>query len=133
MGQKVNPIGMRLGIIRTWDSKWYADKKQVPQLVKEDADIRAYLRKAYAKDAVSHIEIERIKGKTNDRVRIAVHTAKPGSVIGRDAEKKKKVVDDLTKLTKKEIILNVIEVKRPEKVASLVAQNIADQLENRVF
>ena len=78
-----------------------------------------------------HIEIERIKGKTKDRVKIAIHTAKPGSVIGRDAEKKKKVVLELEKLTNKEIVFNVIEVKRPEKVATLVAQSIAEQLENR--
>lgn len=131
MGQKVNPVGMRIGIIRSWDSKWYADKRLVPTLVKEDASIRAHLKKVYAKDAVSHIEIERIKGKTKDRVKIAIHTAKPGSVIGRDAEKKKKVVLELEKLTNKEIVFNVIEVKRPEKVATLVAQSIAEQLENR--
>ncbi|MBE0700170.1 MAG: 30S ribosomal protein S3 [Acholeplasmataceae bacterium] len=132
MGQKVNPIGMRLGIIRTWDSKWYADKNSVPALVKEDAQIRKYLNDFYKKAAVSHIEIERLKGKGGkDRVKITLHTAKPGVVIGRDAETKKKAVTSLEKISGKEIIFNVVEVKRPERVAALVAQSIAEQLENR--
>ena len=132
MGQKVNPVGMRLGIIRDWDSKWYAEKNAVPALVKEDNDIRKYLNVYYKKAAVSHIEIERLKGKGGkDRVKLSLHTAKPGVVIGREAETKKKVVEQLEKLTKKEIIFNVIEIKRPERVAVLVAQSIAEQLENR--
>jgi small subunit ribosomal protein S3 len=132
MGQKVNPIGMRLGIIRTWVSKWYADKNAVPALVKEDANIRQYLNDFYKKAAVSHVEIERVKGKGGkDRVKVTLHTAKPGIVIGRDAETKKKAVIALEKLTNKEIVFNVVEVKRPERVATLVAQSIAEQLENR--
>jgi len=132
MGQKVNPIGMRLGIIRTWDSRWYADKNAVPALVKEDANIRKYLNDFYKKAAVSHVEIERVKGKGGkDRVKVTLHTAKPGIVIGRDAETKKKAVTTLEKLTNKEIVFNVVEVKRPERVATLVAQSIAEQLENR--
>lgn len=132
MGQKVNPIGMRLGIIRTWDSKWYAEKTDVPALVKEDALIRRYLNDFYKKAAVSHVEIERVKGKGGkDRVKVTLHTAKPGIVIGRDAETKKKAVIALEKLTKKEIVFNVIEVKRPERVATLVARSIAEQLESR--
>ncbi|MBU1143242.1 MAG: 30S ribosomal protein S3 [Firmicutes bacterium] len=132
MGQKVNPIGMRLGIIRTWDSKWYAEKTAVPFLVKEDAMIRKYLNDFYKKAAVSHVEIERVKGKGGkDRVKVTLHTAKPGIVIGRDAETKKKAVATLEKLTKKEIVFNVVEVKRPERVATLVAQSIAEQLESR--
>ncbi|MDY0075035.1 MAG: 30S ribosomal protein S3 [Acholeplasmataceae bacterium] len=132
MGQKVNPIGMRLGIIRNWDSKWYAEKTVVPTLVKEDAMIREYLNDFYKKAAVSHVEIERVKGKGGkDRVKVSLHTAKPGIVIGRDAETKKKAVAALEKLTKKEIVFNVIEVRRPERVATLVAQSIAEQLENR--
>ncbi len=132
MGQKVNPIGMRLGIIRTWDSKWYAEKTVVPQLVKEDALIRDYLNDFYKKAAVSHIEIERVKGKGGkDRVKISLHTAKPGIVIGRDAETKKKAVAALEKITKKEVVFNIVEVKRPERVATLVAQSIAEQLESR--
>lgn len=132
MGQKVNPIGMRLGIIRNWDSKWYASKTKVPALVKEDAQIRTFLNDFYKKAAVSHIEIERLKGKGGiDRVKITLHTAKPGVVIGRDAETRKKAVTRLEKITNKEIIFNVVEVKRPERVAQLVAQSIAEQLENR--
>ncbi len=132
MGQKVNPIGMRLGIIRTWDSKWYAEKTAVPALVREDELIRRYLNDFYKKAAVSHIEIERVKGKGGkDRVKVTLHTAKPGIVIGRDAETKKKAVASLEKLSKKEIVFNVVEVKRPERVATLIAQSIADQLENR--
>ena len=132
MGQKVNPVGMRLGIIRNWDSKWYAEKTVVPTLVKEDALIREYLNDFYKKAAVSHVEIERVKGKGGkDRVKVTLHTAKPGIVIGRDAETKKKAVAALEKLTKKEIVFNVVEVKRPERVATLVAQSIAEQLENR--
>ncbi|HAX02290.1 MAG: 30S ribosomal protein S3 [Tenericutes bacterium GWC2_34_14] len=132
MGQKVNPVGMRLGIIRNWDSKWYAEKTAVPALVKEDALIREYLNDFYKKAAVSHVEIERVKGKGGkDRVKVTLHTAKPGIVIGRDAETKKKAVAYLEKFTKKEIVFNVVEVKRPERVATLVAQSIAEQLENR--
>ncbi len=132
MGQKVNPVGMRLGIIRNWESKWYADKNAVPALVKEDASIRSYLNEFYKKAAVSHIEIERVKGRGGkDRVKITLHTAKPGIVIGRDAETKKKAVAQLEKITNKEIVFNVVEVKRPERVATLVAQSIAEQLENR--
>lgn len=132
MGQKVNPVGMRLGIIRTWDSKWYASKLEAPALIKEDASIRRYLNNHYKKAAVSHIEIERVKGKAGkDRVKITLHTAKPGVVIGREAESKKAVVEYLEKFTKKEIVFNVVEVRRPERVASLIAQSIAEQLENR--
>jgi small subunit ribosomal protein S3 len=132
MGQKVNPVGMRLGIIRNWDSKWYAEKTVVPSLVKEDALIRVYLNDFYKKAAVSHVEIERVKGKGGkDRVKVTLHTAKPGIVIGRDAETKKKAVAALEKLTKKEVVFNVVEVKRPERVATLVAQSIAEQLESR--
>jgi len=132
MGQKVNPVGMRLGIIRNRESKWYADKNAVPTLVKEDASIRSYLNDFYKKAAVSHIEIERVKGRGGkDRVKITLHTAKPGIVIGRDAETKKKAVAQLEKITNKEIVFNVVEVKRPERVATLVAQSIAEQLENR--
>ena len=131
MGQKVNPVGMRLGIIRSWDSKWFASKKDVPALVKEDFTIRQYLNKTYKNAAVSQIEIERLKGKGKDKVKVTLYTAKPGFVIGRDAEAKKKAVAHLEKITNKEIALNVVEVKRPERVAVLVAQSIADQLENR--
>ncbi|PKK87583.1 MAG: 30S ribosomal protein S3 [Tenericutes bacterium HGW-Tenericutes-8] len=131
MGQKVSPVGLRVGVIRNWDAKWYADKKNVPALLKEDIDIRKFLKTTFKNAAVSQIEIERLKGKTKDRVKVTLHTGKPGVVIGRDAENKNKAVKTLEYMTKKEIILNVVEVKRVEQNAELVAQSIAEQLENR--
>ncbi|MDY0346492.1 MAG: 30S ribosomal protein S3 [Acholeplasma sp.] len=131
MGQKVSPVGLRVGVIRNWDAKWYADKKNVPALLKEDIDIRKFLKTTFKNAAVSQIEIERLKGKTKDRVKVTLHTGKPGVVIGRDAENKNKAVKTLEYMTKKEIILNVVEVKRVETNAELVAQSIAEQLENR--
>ena len=132
MGQKVNPVGMRLGIIRGWESKWFADKNIVPELVKEDSKIRNYLYTFYKKALVSQIQIERLKGRGgSDRVKISLHTAKPGVVFGREAATKNKVVSKLKKLVSKEIIFNVIEIRRPERIATLIAQNISEQLENR--
>ncbi len=127
MGQKVHPIGLRIGIIRDWDSRWYADKNDVADLLHEDIKVRDLLRELYANAAVSRIEIERSK----NRVIITVNTAKPGMVIGREASVKKTVVAKLQKLTNKEVFLNVVEIKRPEVDANLVAQSIATQLENR--
>ncbi len=132
MGQKVNPVGMRVGIIRGWESKWYAQKTDVPALIKEDNVIRTYLNNVYKKAAISNIQIERLKGRGGaDRVKITLHTAKPGVVFGREAETKNKVVAHLNKLIKKEVVFNVVEVRRPERVATLIAQSIAEQLENR--
>lgn len=127
MGQKVHPNGLRVGIIRDWDSRWYADKNDVADLLHEDIKVRDLLRKLYANAAVSRIEIERSK----NRVIITVNTAKPGMVIGREASVKKTVVAKLQKLTNKEVFLNVVEIKRPEVDARLVAESIATQLENR--
>ena len=131
MGQKVSPVGLRVGIIRDWDSQWYADKTDVAGLLLEDLKIRKHLETTFAKAAVSRITIERVKGINKDRIKVSVYTAKPGVVIGRDGETKNKAVADLAWLTKKEIVLNIIEVKRPELDATLVAQSIAEQLENR--
>jgi small subunit ribosomal protein S3 len=127
MGQKVNPIGQRIGIILDWESRWYADKNEVADLLHEDIKIRELLYDLYKNASVSKIEIERSK----KRVIITVNTAKPGMVIGRNAETKKAVVEKLEKLTSKQVFLNVVEIKRPEKDARLVAENIAFQLENR--
>ena len=127
MGQKVNPVGLRVGIIRDWDSRWYADKNDVADLLHEDIKIRSLLEEFYANASVSRIEIERSKG----RVIIGVHTAKPGMVIGREGAVKNAVVAKLQKLTNKEIFINVKEIKRPEVDGKLVAQSIAQQLENR--
>lgn len=131
MGQKVSPVGLRVGINRDWDASWYASKGEVADLLHEDLAIREYLEKTYKNAAVSRIVIERLKGTNKDRVKIALYTAKPGVVIGKDAEIKDKVVSTLEYMTKKEIILNVVEIKKPELDATLVAKSIAEQLENR--
>ena len=131
MGQKVSPIGLRVGVIRDWDSQWYADKNDVAGLLMEDLKIRKYLETTFAKAAVAKITIERVKGINKDRIKVSVYTAKPGVVIGRDGETKNKTVEKLAYMTKKEIVLNIIEIKRPEVDATLVAQSIAEQLENR--
>jgi len=127
MGQKVNPIGQRIGIILDWESRWYAEKNDVADLLHEDIRIRDLINEVYKNASVSKVEIERSK----KRVIITVHTAKPGMVIGRNAETKKSVVAQLQKLTDKQVYLNVVEIKRPEIDAKLVAENIARQLENR--
>jgi len=127
MGQKVNPVGQRIGIIRDWESRWYAEKNDVADLLHEDIKIRDYIEDFYKNASVSKVEIERSK----KRVIITVHTAKPGMVIGRNADTKKAVVEHLQKMTDKEVFLNVVEIKRPEIDAKLVADNIARQLENR--
>ncbi len=131
MGQKVSPVGLRVGIIRDWDSSWYADKKDVAKLLIEDIKIREFLEKTFAKAAVARITIERIKGANKDRVKVTLYTAKPGVVIGREGESKNKAKATLEYMTKKEVVLNVVEVRRPELDATLVAQSIAEQLENR--
>ena len=131
MGQKVSPVGLRVGINRDWDASWYADKTKVADLLHEDLKIRGYLDEIYAKAAVSRVVIERLKAANKDRVKITLYTAKPGQVIGKDAETKNAVVKELAYKTKKEIIFNVVEVKVPELDATLVAKSIAEQLEAR--
>ncbi len=132
MGQKVSPVGLRVGINRDWDAAWYAEKTQVADLLHEDLKIREYLNKTYANAAVSRVIIERVKGTNNkDRIKITLHTAKPGVVIGKEAETKNAVVKELAYITKKEIILNIVEIKKPELDATLVAKSIAEQLEAR--
>ncbi len=127
MGQKVNPVGLRIGIIRDWDSRWYADKNDVADLLHEDIKIRALLEDFYKNAAVSRIEIERSKG----RVILTVHTAKPGMVFGRESAIKNEVVAKLQKLSNKEVYMNIKEIKKPDMDAQIVARNIAKQLENR--
>ena len=127
MGQKVNPHGLRVGVIDDWDSKWYADKEFADYLV-EDHKIREFLKKKLYSAGVSKIEIER----ASDRVKAVVYTAKPGVVIGKGGAEKEKVKSELQKLTNKKLVVDVKEVKRPDRDAQLVAENIASQLENRV-
>lgn len=127
MGQKVSPVGLRIGIIRDWDSRWYADKNDVADLLHEDLKIRSLLEDFYKNAAVSKIEIERSKG----RVILTVNTAKPGMVFGRDSVIKNEVVAKLQQLTNKEVFMNIREINKPDVDAQLVAENIAKQLENR--
>ncbi len=127
MGQKVNPHGLRVGVSDDWDSKWYADKEFADYLV-EDHKIREFLKKKLYSAGVSKIEIER----ASDRVKAVVYTAKPGVVIGKGGAEIEKVKSELQKLTNKKLVVDVKEVKRPDRDAQLVAENIASQLENRV-
>ena len=127
MGQKVNPHGLRVGVIKEWDSRWYAEKDFADNLV-EDNKIRTFLKKKLYSAGVSKIEIER----ASDRVKIIIYTAKPGVVIGKGGSEIEKVKAELAKFTNKKLIVDIKEVKRPDKDAQLVAENIAQQLENHV-
>ena len=128
MGQKVNPHGLRVGIIKDWDSKWYADDKQFAAYLVEDNKIRTYLKKRLYSTGVSKIEIER----ASDRVKITIWTAKPGLVIGKGGKDIEELKKDLTKLVGRKLIVDIKEIKRPDLDAQLVAENIALQLENRI-
>ena len=127
MGQKVNPHGLRVGIIKDWNSKWYADKEFADYLV-EDHKIRTFLKKKLYAAGVSKVEIER----ASDRVKVTVYTAKPGVVIGKGGAEIEKVKAETQKLTDKKLVIDIKEIKRPDEDAQLVAENIAQQLEIRV-
>ena len=127
MGQKVNPIGLRLGINRTWDSRWYADRGYA-NLLHEDLELRKYLEKRLQQAGVSRVVIER----PAKRARITIHTARPGVVIGKKGADIEKLRADLSKRTGGEVALNIVEIRKPEIDARLVAENIAQQLERRV-
>jgi small subunit ribosomal protein S3 len=127
LGQKTNPVGFRLGVIRTWGSRWFARKEYADWLL-EDQKTRRYIRYRLRKAGVAHIEIERAPKK----VSINIHAARPGMVIGRKGAEVDKLRDELNKLTGKDVYLNIVEVKKPEKNAQLVAEHIAVQLEQRV-
>ena len=127
MGQKVNPHGLRVGVIADWDSKWYAEGDFADCLI-EDYKIREFLKKKLYTAGISKIEIER----ASERVKVIIYTAKPGVVIGKGGKKKKKVKGELQKYTSKKLIVDIKEVKKPDKDAQLVAENIALQLENRI-
>lgn len=128
MGQKVNPIGLRLGVNRTWDSRWYAGKANYANLLHEDIGIRKYLRERLAQAGVSKIVIERPAKKA----RVTIHTARPGVVIGKKGQDIENMRKDLQKLTGNDVSLNIVEIRKPEIDAQLVAENIAQQLERRV-
>lgn len=127
MGQKVNPHGLRVGIIKDWDSRWYAEKNFADLLV-EDYGIRKFLKKKLYSAGVSKIEIER----ASERMKINIHSAKPGIIIGKGGVAIEQLRKELQKMTTGKVIVNIVEVKRPEKNAQLVAENIALQLENRI-
>ena len=127
MGQKVNPHGLRVGIIKDWDSRWYAEGDFADLLV-EDYNIRKFLKKKLYSAGISKVEVER----ASDRVKVIVFAQKPGIVIGRGGEAIEKTRKTLQKMTGKKILLDIKEIKRPDKDAQLVAENIAQQLEGRV-
>ncbi len=127
MGQKVNPHGLRVGVIKEWDSKWYAEGEFADYLV-EDYNIRKYLKKKLYSAGVAKIEIER----ASDRVRVIIHTAKPGVIIGKGGAEIEVTKAELAKMTGKKVLIDIKEIKRPDRDAQLVAENIAQQLENRV-
>ncbi|HAL00852.1 MAG TPA: 30S ribosomal protein S3, partial [Exiguobacterium sp.] len=128
MGQKINPTGLRVGIIKDWESRWFADKDYA-DLLHEDYVVREYIEKRLKDASVSKVEIERAANRLN----ISLHTAKPGMVIGKGGSEIETLRKDITNLAKgKRVHVNVVEVKNPDAVAKLVAENIARQLEGRV-
>ncbi|MCC7271340.1 MAG: 30S ribosomal protein S3 [Alphaproteobacteria bacterium] len=127
MGQKVNPIGLRLGINRTWDSRWFA-KREFSNILQEDLKLRAYLHKRLIQAGVARVVIERAAKKA----RITLHTARPGVVIGKKGTDIDKLRADIGKMTTSEVSLNIVEIRKPEIDARLIAENIAQQLERRV-
>ena len=128
MGQKVNPHGLRVGIIKDWDSRWFAEPEDFADSLVEDYKIREFLKKKLYHAGVSKIEIER----TSDRVKVIVYTAKPGVVIGKGGAEIEKLKVELAKYSEKKILVDIKEVKRPDSDAQLVAEKIAQQLENRI-
>ncbi|MBC7075278.1 MAG: 30S ribosomal protein S3 [Syntrophomonadaceae bacterium] len=127
MGQKVHPKGFRIGVIRGWDSNWYADKDYT-DFLHEDYKIRKYIKDRFFMAGVPRIEIQR----TGNRVRITIHTAKPGIIIGRGGTEVEQLKADLSKMTQKNININIQEVKKPELDAQIVAENVAQQIEKRI-
>jgi small subunit ribosomal protein S3 len=129
LGQKVCPIGLRLGITKTWDSKWFAEKRKYTDLLHEDLKIRNLIKKEFYQAAISKIELERA---ASERVRIVINSARPGMIIGRKGQEIESLRQRLSKMTGKDIYLDIREVKRPEIDSQLVAENIALQIERRV-
>jgi small subunit ribosomal protein S3 len=127
MGQKVNPIGLRLGINRTWDSRWYS-KDDYARCLHEDLQIKQHVRTRLKSAGISKVIIER----TGKKVAVAIHTARPGVVIGKKGADIDKIKKDLSKFTKDEVTVNIVEVRKPEIDAKLIAESVADQLERRI-
>ena len=128
MGQKVNPHGLRVGVIKDWDSKWYAEDADFSEFLVEDYNIRKFLKEKLYAAGISKIEIER----ASDRVKVIIYTAKPGVVIGKGGAEIEVTKKELSKLTDKKVLVDIKEIKRPDKDAQLAAENVAAQLENRV-
>ena len=128
MGQKVNPHGLRVGVIKDWDAKWYADKDDYADLLHEDLEIRNHIKDKMYNAGIARIVIERAA----DRIKVDVHTARPGMVIGKGGSEVDALRNELQDLTGKQVQINVVEVKNPEKNAQLVAESVANQIENRV-
>ncbi len=128
MGQKVNPHGLRVGIIKDWDSRWYAEDHMFGDNLVEDYKIREYLKKKLFNAGVAKLEIE----KKANTIKISIHTAKPGIIIGKKGEDIGKLKDEVAKLTDKQVFINIVEIKQPDLSAQLVAENIASQLERRI-
>ncbi|MFL2060908.1 30S ribosomal protein S3 [Marinilactibacillus psychrotolerans] len=127
MGQKVNPNGMRVGVIRDWDAKWYAEKDFADTLL-EDIAVREYIAEKLSAASVSRVEIERAA----NRINLSIHTAKPGMVIGKGGSEVDTLRNKLNSMTGKRVHVNIVEIKRPDLDATLVAKSIAEQLENRI-
>ena len=127
MGQKVNPHGLRVGVIKGWDSTWFTETDFADNLA-EDYKIRKYLKKELYSAGIGRIQIER----TKDRVKVIIYTAKPGMIIGRKGAEIEKLKEKIQKLTSKKVVVEVMEIKRPDLDAQLVAESIAQQLENRI-
>lgn len=128
MGQKVNPKGLRIGIIKDWEGKWFADKRNYSNFLIEDVKIREYIKRKLYQAGISKIQIERAA----NRIKISIHTAKPGIVIGRGGAEVEALRKQLDKMTGKQVHVNIVEVKTPDVDAQLVAENIASQLEKRI-
>lgn len=128
MGQKVNPKGLRIGIIKDWEGKWYASKKDFSSLLIEDVKLRKFIKKKLFASGISRIQIERAA----NRVKVTIHTAKPGIVIGRGGAEVENLRKELEKMTGKQVHVNIAEIKTPELEAQLVAENVASQLVRRI-
>lgn len=128
MGQKVNPIGLRLGIVKTWESRWYAGKKKYADYILEDHNIRKFIKKKLFHAGIARIEIER----SAKRVRLRIFTARPGIVIGKKGSEIEKLKKELEGLISQEVLIDIQEVRKPEVDAQLVAENVAQQIERRV-
>ena len=132
MGQKVSPVGMRVGINKDWNSRWFADDKEFHVFLNEDVKIREYFKKNLKEAMLSHVVIERVKVEDGHKVIVSVHVARPGVVLGQDGKNINKIKEDLSKLLKgSDVRVNVVEVKNPDLDATIVAESIAKQLEER--